>query len=88
MIKKEVTVINRVGLHARPASKIVQIASQAKAHLWIVKDGERVNGKSILGVMMLAAERGSKIILEANGEDEATLIQRLVDLFQNKFYED
>ena len=88
MIRKEVTIINAVGLHARPASKIVQIAAGSKASLWIEKDGERVNGKSILGVMMLAAEKGSKIILEAKGEGEGELIQQLVELFQNKFYED
>jgi phosphocarrier protein len=88
MIRKEVTVLNTIGLHARPASKIVQIAAASKASLWIEKDGERVNGKSILGVMMLAAEKGSKMILEANGEGEEELILHLVDLFQNKFYED
>jgi phosphocarrier protein HPr len=88
MIKKEVTIINKFGLHARPASKLVQMAAQSKAHLWLEKDGERINGKSILGVMMLAAEQGSKLILETSGEGAEELMQQLIELFQNKFYED
>ena len=88
MIRKEITIYNKLGLHARPAAKIVKIAAQHKASLWIEKDGERVNGKSIMGVMMLAAEKGSKILLEANGEEEEELIRELEELIQNKFDED
>jgi phosphocarrier protein len=88
MIRKEITVINTLGLHARPAAKIVKIAALYKASFWIEKDGERINGKSIMGVMMLAAEKGSKIMLEANGEGEEELIRELEQLFLNKFDEE
>lgn len=88
MIRKEITVINTLGVHARPAAQIVKIAAQRKASLWIEKDGERVNGKSIMGVMMLAAEKGCKIILEANGEEAEELIHELEELFRNKFNEE
>ena len=88
MIHKEITIINTLGLHARPAAQIVKIAAQRKASLWIEKDGERINGKSIMGVMMLAAEKGSTIVLEANGEEEQELIHDLEELIRNKFYEE
>ncbi len=88
MIRREIIITNKLGLHARPASQIVKTAAVAKAKFWIEKDGERINGKSILGVMMLAAAQGSKLMLEADGEDEQELIANLVKLFQNKFNED
>ena len=88
MIRKEVQILNKLGLHARPASKLVKIAALSKADLWVEKDGQRVNGKSIMGVMMLAAEMGSTIILEADGEGEKELISQLVELVNNKFEEE
>ena len=88
MVRKEITVINTLGLHARPAAQIVKIAAQRKASLWIEKDGERINGKSIMGVMMLAAEKGSTLILEASGEEEEQLIRELEELIRNKFNEE
>jgi len=88
MIRKEVEITNRLGLHARPAAKIVKIASLSPANFWISKDGQRVNGKSIMGVMMLAAEKGSTIIVEADGEGETELIQEVEKLIQEKFGED
>jgi len=88
MIRKEVTIINTLGLHARPAAQIVKAAALRKANLWIEKDGERINGKSIMGVMMLAAEKGSKIILETDGEEEEELIKDLEGLIRNKFNEE
>ena len=88
MIRKEITIYNTLGLHARPAAQIVKIAAQHKASLWIEKDGERVNGKSIMGVMMLAAEKGSTILLEANGAEEEELIRELEELIRNKFNEE
>lgn len=88
MIRKEITIINTLGLHARPAAQIVKLAAQRKASLWIEKDGERINGKSIMGVMMLAAEKGSSITLEANGAEEEELIRELEELFRNKFNEE
>ena len=88
MIRKEVEITNRLGLHARPAAKIVKIASLSPTNFWISKDGQRVNGKSIMGVMMLAAEKGSTIIVEADGEGETELIQEVEKLIQEKFGED
>jgi phosphocarrier protein HPr len=88
MVRKEITIINTLGLHARPAAQIVKLAAQRKASLWIEKDGERINGKSIMGVMMLAAEKGSTLILEASGEEEEELIRELEELFRNKFNEE
>jgi phosphocarrier protein HPr len=88
MIRKEVTIINSLGLHARPAAAIVKLAAGAKAKFWLEKDGQKINGKSIMGVMLLAAEKGSTIILHADGEDEEKLIRDLVELIQNKFYEE
>lgn len=88
MIRQEVQILNELGLHARPASKLVKIAALSKADLWVEKDGQRVNGKSIMGVMMLAAERGSIIVLEAHGEGERELIDQLVKLIRNKFEEE
>lgn len=88
MIRKEITIYNALGLHARPAAQIVKIAAQRKASLWIEKDGERVNGKSIMGVMTLAAEKGSTLMLEASGEEEQELIRDLEELIRNKFNEE
>ena len=88
MIRREVQIINELGLHARPASRLVKIASLSKADLWIEKDGQRVNAKSIMGVMMLAAEKGSTIILEANGEGEEELFTEILELIKNKFGEE
>jgi phosphocarrier protein len=88
MIRREVVILNELGVHARPAARIVKAASLRKASLWIEKDGERVNGKSIMGVMMLAAEKGSSIVLEADGEDEEELIEEIVKLIYDKFNED
>lgn len=88
MLRREVKVINTLGIHARPAARIVKAASQSKAKFWITKDGQRINGKSIMGVMMLAAEKGSTVVLETDGEGEEELMNEIVDLFMNKFYEE
>ncbi|RJP77928.1 MAG: HPr family phosphocarrier protein [Candidatus Zixiibacteriota bacterium] len=88
MISKEVTVLNLLGLHARPAARIVKVAAQSKARFWIVKEEERINGKSIMGVMMLAAAKGCKVTLEAEGEGAEELVETVADLFANKFYEE
>lgn len=88
MIQKEVTLLNRLGLHIRPAAQLTKIAAKYKADVYLLKDGMRVNGKSIMGVMMLAAARGSTLVLEAIGDDEEQLVEDLVKLFENKFYED
>jgi phosphotransferase system HPr (HPr) family protein len=88
MIKKELTIKNKQGLHARPASLLVRTLSKFKSDVFLAKDGIRVNGKSIMGVMMLAAERGSKLEVEINGEDEELAFKALADLIENNFYED
>jgi len=75
-------------MHARAAAQFVQIASGFNSHIEIEKDGRKVNGKSIMGVMMLAAGKGSEVILYADGEDEDESIQKLVELINNRFNED
>ncbi|MCC6477166.1 HPr family phosphocarrier protein [bacterium] len=88
MIQKEVTLINRLGLHIRPAAHLTKIASKYVADVYLVKDGMRVNGKSIMGVMMLAAPKGSVLLIECVGNDELQLCEEIVHLVENKFYED
>lgn len=88
MIQKEVTLLNRLGLHIRPAAQLTKIAAKYKADVYLLKDGMRVNGKSIMGVMMLAAARGSNLLIECVGEDEQALLDELIILFENKFYEE
>jgi phosphocarrier protein len=88
LIEKEITVTNRLGLHARPAAKVVQTASEFKSEIVLKRDDLQVNGKSIMGVMMLAAEMGSKILIRAEGEDEIRAVEALASLFQDKFGEE
>lgn len=88
MIEQAATIVNQLGLHARPAAKIVKLASGFTADVEIVKDGMAVNGKSIMGVMMLAAECGSSITLRAKGADEAAAVEALVQLVASGFGED
>ena len=82
MRRKQVTIINKLGLHARAAAKFVTLASSFSSEIDITKDHQTVNGKSIMGVMMLAASRGTSLILTISGEDEevaALSLQRLID---------
>jgi len=87
MIEKEVTVTNRAGLHTRPASMIVKMASEFQAEFFIQKDGYEINGKSIIGVMTLAAEQGATLMLIFDGADEATAAEALAELFESGFGE-
>jgi phosphocarrier protein len=87
MIEREAKIVNELGLHARPAAKIVKLASTFQAEIEIVKDGMSVNGKSIMGVMMLAAECGSFILFRATGPDEAAAVDALAALVANGFDE-
>jgi len=87
VIEREAKIVNQLGLHARPAAQIVKVASRFKADIEIVKDGTPVNGKSIMGVMMLAAECGSAILLRASGPDEADAVAALADLVSRGFGE-
>jgi len=87
MIEREVTIPNKLGLHARAAAKLVGIASGYGAEITLEKRGQRVNGKSIMGVMMLAASQGTVLKLQVDGEGEAEAMQALIDLIDNKFGE-
>jgi phosphocarrier protein len=87
MMKEEIEIINKLGLHARASSKLTQTASQFKSDVWIEKNDRKVNAKSIMGVMMLAAAKGSIISLEASGEDEAAAIEALKALINDCFGE-
>jgi phosphocarrier protein HPr len=87
-LEKEVTIINRLGLHARPAAMFVRIASRYRSEVWVEKEGERINGKSIMGLMMLAAGQGSKLLLCCEGPDADKALEELEDLIQKKFKED
>lgn len=87
MIKQEIAIINKLGLHARASSKLTQTASQFGSEIWVEKSGRRVNAKSIMGVMMLAAGKGSTITLEADGTDESAAISALQTLINDYFGE-
>jgi phosphocarrier protein HPr len=87
MIEREARIVNSLGLHARPAAQIVRLANDFQSDIEIVKDGMPVNGKSIMGVMMLAAECGSAILLRATGPDEAAAVDALVSLIEKGFDE-
>jgi phosphocarrier protein HPr len=87
MLKSDIEIINKLGLHARASSKLTQTASQFSSEIWIEKNGRKVNAKSIMGVMMLAAGMGSFIRLEANGADEAEAMTALQALINDYFGE-
>ncbi len=88
VVKKQITVTNRLGLHARPAAQIVQKASQFKSEIKLSKDGLEVNAKSIMGVMMLAAEMGSSVVILAEGPDEEAAAEAIAGVFAGKFGEE
>jgi phosphocarrier protein len=87
MIEREAKIVNQLGLHARPAAKLVKLASGFKAEIEVVKDGMAVNGKSIMGVMMLAAECGSSVTVRADGPDEHEAVEALLALVAEGFGE-
>jgi phosphocarrier protein HPr len=87
VIEREATIVNQEGLHARPAAQIVRLANSFVAQIELAKDGLVVNGKSIMGVMMLAAEHGSSIIIRADGSDEEQAVQALAELVAGGFGE-
>ncbi len=88
MLRQEVEIINKLGMHARAAAKLVTMAQTFAAEIRVAKDGKEVNGKSIMGIMMLAAAKGNTIELIVDGEDESTAMQHLVELINNRFDED
>jgi phosphocarrier protein len=87
-ITKELVVMNKLGIHARPAALFVKTANQFVADIYVEKDGEVVNGKSIMGLMMLAAGPGSRLRVKAEGEDAARALGELEGLVERKFEED
>lgn len=88
MIRKEIEIINKLGLHARASTKLTQTASHYHGcDIWIERNDRRVNAKSIMGVMMLAASKGSTVTLETSGKDEKTAMEALVTLINDRFGE-
>jgi phosphocarrier protein len=87
MVERSVTIVNRNGLHARPAAEIVKAAAKFQSEITIVRDDLEVNGKSIMGVMMLAAEHGSTLTLKADGPDAEQALSAIATLIANKFGE-
>jgi phosphocarrier protein len=87
MAERDIEIINKLGLHARASAKLTQTASQFQAEVWLSRNGRRINGKSIMGVMMLAAARGARIRIETIGDDDAAAMSALVALIEDKFGE-
>lgn len=87
MQQREVDIVNKLGLHARASAKLTQLAAKYQCEVWLTRNGRRVNAKSIMGVMMLAAAKGSKVDVETDGADEAEAMQALVDLIADRFGE-
>jgi len=88
MIEKTLLIQNKHGLHARPAAHLVKIAGKFSSDVKLFKDGLEINAKSIMGVMMLAAEPGSEVLIQINGEDETDALAAIQELFNKKFYEE
>lgn len=88
MIQRDFTISNKLGLHARPSAQLTQVASRFASEVWIAKGGRRVNAKSIMGVMMLAAGCGSVVVVDANGPDEAAALDAVGALIASGFGED
>jgi len=87
-IEKDLTIPNRLGLHARPAAMFVRIASRYRSEIWVSKEGEEVNGKSIMGLMMLAAGQGSKLHVSCEGPDADKAMEEIEALVKAGFNED
>jgi phosphocarrier protein HPr len=87
MIQQEIEIINKLGLHARASAKLTQLAAKFQSEVWMTRNARRVNAKSIMGVMMLAAGKGAKVTLETEGADEKACFDALLELIQNKFGE-
>jgi phosphocarrier protein len=88
MLQQEVEIINKLGLHARASAKLTQVAGRFKSQVWVSRNGRRVNAKSIMGVMMLAAAKGSTLVVETDGPDEAEALDAVAKLIVNRFEED
>jgi phosphocarrier protein len=87
MQRQEAEIVNKLGLHARASAKLTQLAGQFKSGVWLTRNGKRVNAKSIMGVMMLAAAKGSTVGIETDGPDEEAAIKAIAALIANYFEE-
>ncbi|HEY6626987.1 MAG TPA: HPr family phosphocarrier protein [Ignavibacteriaceae bacterium] len=87
MIERTVKIVNKAGLHTRPAATIVKMAAKFKCEFFISRDGMSINGKSIIGVMTLAAEEGAELVLSFNGEDEEQAANEIINYFERGFDE-
>jgi phosphocarrier protein HPr len=87
MLRREIEIINRLGLHARASAKLTQLAGSYSSEVWMARDGRRVNAKSIMGVMMLAAAKGTSIEFDIDGPDEQAAMEAIVELINDKFGE-
>ncbi|HJQ64411.1 MAG: family porter, phosphocarrier protein [Burkholderiales bacterium] len=88
MLQQEVEIVNRLGLHARASARLTQVAGQFKSEVWVSRNGRRVNAKSIMGVMMLAAAKGSRIVVETDGPDEVAAMRAIERLIADRFGEE
>lgn len=88
MVEKKFIIPNKMGLHARPAALFVQATNRFQSEFRVIKDGVEVNGKSVMGLMMLAAHQGSELLLKIWGSDEGKALQVIEELFKSKFMED
>lgn len=87
MLRRTVEIVNKLGMHARASAKLTQLAAQFKSDIWMTRKERRVNAKSIMGVMMLAASKGSSVGIETSGEDEAEAMDAIVKLIEERFGE-
>ena len=87
MLQREIEIINKLGLHARAAAKLTQLAGRYKSGIWLTRNGKRVNAKSIMGVMMLAAAKGTAVNIETDGPDEEAAMTALTEHFADYFGE-
>jgi len=88
MLQREVEIVNQLGLHARASARLTQVAGQFESEVWVSRNGRRVNAKSIMGVMMLAAAKGTRIVVETDGPDEAAAMRAVESLIADRFGEE
>ncbi|MDR5749422.1 MULTISPECIES: HPr family phosphocarrier protein [unclassified Caballeronia] len=87
MLQQETTIVNKLGLHARASAKLTQLAANYQSEIWMSRNGRRINAKSIMGVMMLAAGIGATVVIETEGPDEADAMQAILAMIADKFGE-
>jgi phosphocarrier protein len=87
MQHKEIKILNKLGMHARASAKFTQLASRYRSDVWLTRNDRKVNAKSIMGVMMLAANQGATLVIETTGEDEIEAMQALIQLIEDRFGE-